>query len=109
MKAEEQFRRLYMRKDDIFGEFFLKFSKLAAEAEIPPSFYKRELSQKITDRLKRASAREVMNTSITFEKYHQVMAQLAFVEEGIAGRENARAKRMRKEERPRTEQPQAEG
>ena len=51
MKAEEQFRRLHMRKDDIFGEFFLKFSKLAAEAEIPPLFYKRELSQKITDRL----------------------------------------------------------
>ena len=50
-----------------------------------------------------------MDASITFEKYHQVVAQLAFVEESIAGRENARAKRMRKEERPKKEQPQAEG
>ena len=95
MRAEEQFRRLFMRKDDSFRDFFLKFSKLAAEAEIPHASYKRELSRKITDELRRASAREAMDTSTTFEKYHKVVAQLAFVEEGITARENARAKRKK--------------
>ena len=100
MRAEEQFRRLFMRKNDIFRDFFLKFSKLAAEAEIPHACYKRELSYKITDELRRASAREATDTSTTFEKYHKVVAQLAFVEESIIARENARAKKRRKIAKP---------
>ena len=90
LRSERQFRRLYMKKDDKFSEFFLKLSQLAAEAEISRSSYKHELAQKISDNLQISAAREATYPLVTFDQFQAIVSHLAFVQEGLTARQQAR-------------------
>ena len=50
-KALQQFQRLFIKPGDKYGDFYLKFRKLAANTEFPKSLLKSKLNQKITPEL----------------------------------------------------------
>ena len=50
-KALQQFQRLFIRPGDKYSDFYFRFRKLAADAELPESLLKSELNQKITPEL----------------------------------------------------------
>ena len=58
-----------MQRNKPYREFYLRFSKLAAKAEIPRSLYKEELGQKVTYQLRKGVAREAADYSVIFDEF----------------------------------------
>ena len=84
-----------MQRNEPYREFYLRFSKLAAEAEIPQSLYKEELGQKITYQLHKGVARKAADYSVTFDKFQKTLDRLTFIKEAESVRITAAQGRTR--------------
>ena len=82
-KAEAEFYRLYMKKNQSFAEFYAQFVQLAADAEIEPTALKRELSKRVTDDLKKATARESSDPTVEYHDLKRTIERISFVDESI--------------------------
>jgi len=92
-KAEEDFLKLYMRKDQTFQTFYAKFVQLSAEAEIEDSRLKRELCKRINDDLKKAVARESVDPTVTYQDIKKTLERVAYVNEAIQIRQNTKTQK----------------
>ena len=70
-----------------YSDFYLRFRKLAADAELPESLLKAELNQKITPELQFGAAAEITRPGVTFREFQAAVSRLAFAREGIAARQ----------------------
>ena len=89
-RALQQFQRLAMRDGEKYSDFYLRFRKLAADAELPESLLKAELNQKITRELQFGAAAEIARPGISFQEFQASVSRLAFAREGIVARQKAR-------------------
>ena len=89
-RALQQFQRLAMRDGEKYSDFYLRFRKLAADAELPESLLKAELNQKITPELQFGAAAEIACPGDTFQEFQAAVSRLAFAREGIVARQKAR-------------------
>ena len=89
-RALGQFQRLTMRDGEKYSDFYLRFRKLAADAELPESLLKAELNQKITPELQFGAAAEITRPGSTFQEFQAAVSRLAFAREGILARQKAR-------------------
>ena len=89
-RALQQFQRLFMRDGEKYSDFYLRFRKLAADAELPESLLKAELNQKITPELQFGAAAEIARPGSTFQEFQAAVSRLAFAREGIVARQKTR-------------------
>ena len=91
-RAETDFYRLYMKKEHTFQEFYAKFIQLAADAEIDEANLKRELSKRITFRLKEAVAQQSSDPTVGYQDLKTVIQRVAYILEGATQNNNKERK-----------------
>jgi hypothetical protein len=75
--ARREFRVLDMKPNESFPIFLTNFMRLANEAKVSESNFKKELYQRITWELKKLTMREWLDNAVSFEGYVTACTQFA--------------------------------
>ena len=88
-RARRKLKSLYFRKGGNFQNFRSDFTTLITEGEYDPSQWKSMLFEKLPDCMKEQCAEYDYNEDLSYEDLVQKVSGLAFVQEGIAQKNNA--------------------
>jgi hypothetical protein len=86
--AKDSFRKLFIKKQDLFHTFYSTFTRLANEACISPAELKDELSYKLSFDLQRQVLREARDPSYTLKQFADLCSLTDQSSKGIDERQN---------------------
>ena len=88
LNAKDEFRKLYMKKQDTFHSFYSNFTRLATESQAPQGELKYELNHKLTFDLQKQVVREFADPTCTLKQFADHCAIIYQTWKGIEERQS---------------------